>query len=189
MVAIRICSKSPMPLALSISAISPFTMLEYLDHYGFSSERILVLRSEDCVNADPTITATEFWAIPNGATLPPFIESIKSCQAKLESIGKKSPITNERTFEAGLRSLAVKLHSSSGAIGIIIAYYYKTPNLMMKRKIRKAREFLKQKGILQEQYFTSLQRWPGNSYKDLSYPEPKYPEMEIIEILKDCNRK
>src|SRR5438105_4472484 len=70
MVAIRICSRSPMPLALSKSGISPFYMLPYLEHYGFTPDRISFLRSEDCLNDDHTITATEFWAVPKGATPP-----------------------------------------------------------------------------------------------------------------------
>src|SRR5438067_273686 len=77
MAAVRVCSKEPLPLALTIATASPFIMVEYLEHYGLSRERILFLRAEDCSGNNPEIAVTEFWAIPKGATPPTSVESIK----------------------------------------------------------------------------------------------------------------
>jgi len=64
-----------MPLALSIAAMNPFIVARALNQgYNFSLERILFLRSEDCLGSDPAVAATELWAVPKGAALPPFVE-------------------------------------------------------------------------------------------------------------------
>jgi hypothetical protein len=186
MVAIRVCSKSPLPLALTQSLISPLYMLSYLEHYGFSQERILFLRSVDCLSDDPTITTTEFWAIPQGASLPPSVETIKSCQAKSQLVGTESPIKSEQVFRQTLQEFTVKLRLSSKALGVVTGYYYQSPNTIMKRKIRDTKRFMERKGISRDRYFINLQIWPGENDVDSTKTEPMYPELEIIEIFKDC---
>src|SRR6266403_2160445 len=84
--AVRVCTKEPLPVALTTATANPFIMIEYLEHYGFSRERILFLRAEDCLGKNPTIAVTEFWAVPKGATLPPSVQSIKSSQARFEVV-------------------------------------------------------------------------------------------------------
>jgi hypothetical protein len=189
MVAVRICSQEPMPLALSMAAVNPFSMLSYFDHYNFSRERVLFLRSEDCIGDDPAITVTEFWIIPKGAALPPSVESIKSCQAQYELVGDQSPIENEHIFRASLQKFGSKLRIRSEAVGIIGGYYYKRPSPIMKRKLREAQKFLEQMGLTRDRYFTSLQQWPGEYDENSAEHEPQYPEMEIIDISKECRFK
>ena len=78
---VRICSREPMPLALSIAAMNPFTVARALNQgYNFAFERILFLRSENCLGSDTAVAATELWAVPKGAAPPAFVESIKSSQ-------------------------------------------------------------------------------------------------------------
>jgi hypothetical protein len=86
-VAVRVCSKEPMALALSIAAMNPFKVAKWMnDVYNYNSERVVFLRSEDCLGSNPTVAATELWAIPKGAALPASAESIISSQAHLQRL-------------------------------------------------------------------------------------------------------
>src|SRR2546429_2119485 len=59
---VRICSREPMPLALSIAAMNPFTVARALNQgYNFALKRILFLRSENCLSSDTAVAATELW--------------------------------------------------------------------------------------------------------------------------------
>lgn len=59
---VRICSRESMPLALSIATMNPFTVARALNQgYNFSLERILFLRSEDCLGSDPAVA---YWYGP-----------------------------------------------------------------------------------------------------------------------------
>src|SRR5207237_4861479 len=124
-----------------------FYMLPYLEHYGFTPDRISFLRSEDCLNDDHTITATEFWAVPKGATPPSSSESIKSCQAQSELVGLESPIKSESVFKATLRQFITKLQARPKAVGIVGGYYYRSPSRVIRQKLREPQICLEQNGI------------------------------------------
>jgi hypothetical protein len=47
-----------MPVALFTAAASPFILREHLEQHGFLPERILFLRSEDCLANDARIAVT-----------------------------------------------------------------------------------------------------------------------------------
>ncbi len=103
--AVRVCTKEPLPVALTTATANPFIMIDYLEHYGFSREHILFLRAEDCSGKNPAIVMTEFWAIPKGATPPPSVESIRSSQARLEVVRTEDTIKSARDYRAALRQL------------------------------------------------------------------------------------
>lgn len=66
--AIRICSKDPLPLALNTAGANPFLIESYLtDFYDYSRERIIFLRSEDCLGSESAPAITESWLVPKGA--------------------------------------------------------------------------------------------------------------------------
>src|ERR1044072_9496169 len=96
--AVRVCSREPMPLALSIAAMNPFAVARALNlGYNFALERILLLRSQDCLGSKSAVAPTELWEIPKGAALPTFAESIKSSHAQLEILGTKTLLPNGTT--------------------------------------------------------------------------------------------
>src|SRR5438876_234858 len=66
-IAVRVCSKEPLPFALAIAGADAFHIAELLTGgYGYTAERVIFLRSEDCLSKYPSMTATEIWAIPEG---------------------------------------------------------------------------------------------------------------------------
>jgi hypothetical protein len=83
-VAVRVCSKEKLPMALVTAAASPFVLREHLEQQGIDGQRILFLRSEDCLARDPSIAVTEFWVVPKGAEPPASVESIRSDQAQMQ---------------------------------------------------------------------------------------------------------
>jgi hypothetical protein len=186
---VRICSRESMPLALSIAAMNPFTVAGALNQgYNFSLERILFLRSEDCLGSDPAVAATELWAAPKGAALPPFVESIKSSQAHLEILGTKSLLAaGTRNYRLAVKELTTKLRAAPEAVGVVAGYYYKNPSLVMKRRLREVRKMLEQSGLRQDRYFVRFIPWPGERSVDPPQPEPKYPNLFVVEVAKARN--
>src|SRR5215203_3605877 len=58
-VAVRFCSKEPMPIALTTAAAAYAYVNSILEgSYGYTAERVLFLRSEDCLGPHANVTAT-----------------------------------------------------------------------------------------------------------------------------------
>lgn len=204
--AIRICSKDPMPLALNTAGASPFLMEHYLtDFYNYSRERILFLRSEDCLSSEPAPVITESWLVPKGAVLPSSIESVKSCQVSLESVPeeteKDEDINNASEYLAALRVFAEKLKSRPEAVGIAVGGYfvdtstrvnarrYNRARAVMRQRLGEAQRFLEQAGLPHDRYFTRVHPWVTLCYPESCNPQPKFPKLRIIEIRKACEVK
>ncbi len=188
---VRVCSNEPMPLALSIAAMNPFIVARALNQgYNFSLERILFLRSEDCLGSDPAVAATELWAVPKGAALPPFVESIKSSHTHLEILGTKDLLAaGTRNYRLAVRELTTKLRTAPEAMGVVVGYYYKNPSLMMRRRLREVRKMLEQSGLRQDRYFVRFIPWPGERSIDPPEAEPKYPSVFVVKVERDTARR
>src|SRR2546427_1542198 len=145
--AVRICSREPMPLALSVAAMNPFTVARALNEgFNFALERILFLRSEDCLDSD-TVAPTELWAVPKGAALPAFVESIKSNQAHLKTVGTKTLLAKGvRNYRLAVKELTAKVRAAPEATGVVVGYYFKQPSPEMKRRVSEAQKMLEQRG-------------------------------------------
>lgn len=188
---IRVCSRESMPLALSIAAMNPFTVARALNQgYNFSLERILFLRSEDCLGSDPAVAATELWAAPKDGALPPFVESIKSSQAHLEILGTKDLLAaGTRNYRVAVKELTTKLRAAPEAVGVVVGYYYKNPSLVMKRRLREVRKMLEQSGLRQDRYFVRFIPWPGERSVDPPEAEPRYPSVFVVKVERDTARR
>lgn len=183
MVAVRVCSKEPLAVALSIATASPFIMLEYLEHYGFSRERVLFMRSEDCLGDNPAIAVTEFWAIPKGAAPPPSVEAIRSSQTQLEVVRTEDTIKSARGYQAALQQLIAKLRAKPEAEGVVVGLYYKNPSPALERNLRKAQRVLEQKGLPADRFY--IRATPLLSEQADNEPETKYPSLFVVELVRD----
>ncbi|MDQ2973925.1 MAG: hypothetical protein M3R69_00780 [Acidobacteriota bacterium] len=182
-VAVRFCSKEPLPLALFISAADYAYVSTILQgSYGYTPERVLFLRSEDCIGSDKAVAATEFWVIPTGAALPTSVESIRSSQARIDPLGMDGLIGSARTYKTALQKLPTKLRANPEAVGVVVGYYYKQPSLVMKRRLREMQKMLERSGLSRERYFVRLAPSTGE-YGD-NDPEPKYPSVFVVEVAK-----
>ncbi len=192
-VVVRVCSKERMPLALSLAAADPLIVATILKvDYDFTPERVLFLRSEDCLGSDLAVAATELWAVPEGAVLPTSVESVRSDQVRLESIGTKDELgKGARDYQAATRKLIAELHEKPDAAGVVLGYYYKKPSPVMERRLREVRKLLEQSGLPQDRYCVRLAAWTGERSVDPPDPEPKYPSLFVVEVAraKDSTRK
>lgn len=181
-VAVRICSREPMPLALAIASGRPFLLASTLSGYGYSPNDILFLRYSKCPNFDPKIAITEYWSIPKGSKLPPAIEVLKSTQVKPEEYITQGD-NKEAAFNDNLLKLARNLQQIQNSYGIVAGYYHKKPSYKLKQKLQKAQFFLSKQGIPSDRYFVRLLPWTG--LIDAQDPEPIYPALISITIIKE----
>jgi len=169
-------------VVLSTSAAAYGYVISILQgSYGYTPERVLFLRSEDCLGSNRAIAATEFWIIPKGAALPSSVESIKSSQVQIDSLGTQRLTENARAYKAALQKLPTKLRAKPEAVGVVIGYYYNQPSLAMKRRLAEARKMLEQSGLPRDRYFVRLAAWTGEQAVDPPDPEPKYPSVFVID--------
>jgi hypothetical protein len=182
-VAVRFCSKDPLPVALSTSAAAYRNVISILEgSYGYMPERVLFLRSEECLGSNRAIATTEFWVISNGATLPPSVESMKSSQVRIEPLGMDGLIGRMRSYKAALQMLPTILRANPKAVGVVVGYYYKQPSLVLKRRLREVQKILKQSKLSQDRYYVRLAPWTGEQAVDPPNPEPKYPSVFVVNI-------
>jgi hypothetical protein len=182
-IAVRICSKEPLPLALAIASGRPFYLTTVLaDKYHYSRENILFLRSENCARHNLRIAITEYWAVPYGAPLPSSVESIKSSQVKAEEYAPLGSQSKEIAFKQSLQNLAKRVHTDPGVVGVIVGYYLRKPNLSLRRKLWRARSFLEESGLPKNRYFIRQLPWTGTI--DSTDLEPTYPAIIIIDGVK-----
>lgn len=187
-VAVRFCSKEPLPVALSTSAAAFAYVITILQgSYGYTSDRVFFLRAEDCAGADKAVTATEFWVVPSGAALPTSVETIRSNQARIDSLGPQGMVGNARSYRAVLLTLRTELRAHPGLVGVVVGYYYKQPSLVIKRRLRDAKKMLEESGLSPDRYFIRVAPWSGEQAIDPPDPEPKYPTVFVIDIAKGSN--
>src|SRR6185436_14820446 len=98
-----------------------------IDFYGYSPERVIILRSEDCLGPNPSVTATEIWAVPKGASPPPSIESVKSCQVLIDPLGAQGFPERGQAYKNALQKVPSFLRERPRAVGVILGYYFRHP--------------------------------------------------------------
>jgi hypothetical protein len=182
-VVVRLCSKEPLPVALSTSAADYGYAISILQgSYLYTPERILLSRSEGCAGPNPSIAATEFWVIPKGAELPSSLESVEYSHLKMGSLGSRRTRENARGYKETLEELSARLRGSPGAVGVIVGYYYYHPSRLLKQRLGDTRKMLELCGLPEDRYFVRLAPWTGEVAIAPRDPEPTYPSVFIVEI-------
>jgi hypothetical protein len=182
-VAVRICSREPMPVALATASGRPFYLATVLaNNYRYPREDIVFLRSESCPQYNPRIAITEYWAVPYNAELPSFVESVRSSQVNAEEYFPVERDSRGSRFKESLRNLATTLHTKPGTVGVIVGYYFKKPSAALKKRLREARRFMEKSRLPKERYFIRHLPWTGTI--DTTDPEPEYPNVIVIEMAR-----
>lgn len=185
---VRLCSKRPIPIAIATAAADPLSFARSMHSRALPFDRIIISRSEECLGKAETTTATELWAVPSGGSLPPGVESIKSCQIKLQYIKSEPKNKKEMLFvgtydhKKSIEKLISELNKNPNATGIVIGYYLKGPKRILKIKLQEAKRMLAKSGLPEDRYFLHLMPWPG-------FPEslkPEYLSVAIIDIVPEC---
>lgn len=189
--ALRICSKESLQESIAIAAVPPLSAYNFLvEAEGYDPERILLLRSEDCLSSNTINAATELWIVPQGAAPPSSVQSFKSCQVTLRSMLSQGLGKSARDYRNALRQLVPALHKRPQALGVVTGFYYtrrRRPLVTVKHSLHEARKVLKHSGIASDRYLVRLEPW--NEEWSPQFPEPSYPAVYIIEVSKTCHGK
>ena len=177
-VAVRVCSKEKLPLALLTAAGRPFVLREQLNAQGFESQRILFLRSEDCLAKDPSVVVTEFWVVPKGAEPPASVESIRADQVHVESVKASQQIQGATEYRAALQELLEKVSNRPEAAAVVVGSYYKRPGAVLGRNLQTARRILLAGQGQASRVYVSTAPAPG--IHDGYEREPKFPDLFVF---------
>jgi hypothetical protein len=192
---LRVCSKQSMAFALATAEMSPREYADWIiTRLGYTPERVLFLRSEDCHASDPEVTAAELWSVPKGADLPPHLETVKSCQFRIKFLGTRRHGANEYegavNYRAALRQLITELREKPNAAGVVRGYYLERPTSMMRQTIREAQRLLGQSNLTKNRYLVRFEGWSEYvSVYPRPDPEPTYPSVYFAEVLEGCNQE
>lgn len=177
-VAVRVCSKEKLPVALLTATASPFVLREHLKAQGFEAQRILFLRSEDCLARDPSIAVTEFWVVPKGAEPPASVESIRADRAQMEVARAADTIASAKDYSAALRDLISNVSNRPEAVAVVIGSYYKRPSAVLISNVQRARRvLLSDQGQVSRVYVHTA---PAGGIRDVNEREPKYPDLFVF---------
>jgi hypothetical protein len=190
-VAVRVCSKEPIPFALATGAAEPFRIAELLEGgYAYSPEQVLFLRSEDCLSAkEPSRPATEIWAIPEGASFPSHVEALKSNEARLVSLGKRPANRGVRDYRSAVDQLIKNLRANPTSRGLIFGYFLERPSPVLQRRLREVTKILEQSGLPSDRYLVRPMGWNDEVSTHPPDPEPRYPSVFVIEGMRDSARR
>jgi len=192
---LRVCSKQSMPFALATAAMAPRVYADWIiTRLGYSPERVLFLRSEDCLASNPEVTAAELWSVPKGADLPPHVESVKSCHFRINFLGARPRGANEYegavNYRAAVRQLITELRAKPNAAGVVWGYYLERPTSIMRRRIRESQRLMEQSNLTRDRYLVRLEGWSGYAaFYPEPDPEPRYPSVYFAEVLEGCNQE
>lgn len=184
---LRVCSKQPMPLALASANMRPHIYADFIErNQGIPRDRILFLRSEDCLSLNPGIVATELWSVPKGAELPSHLEEIKSCQYQFRFLGTKPKGAGEFEgaidYRNALSQLIAGLRADPNTIGVVWGYYLMHPSRAMNRRMAEVKKVMVQSGLPENRYQVKVE----SQYDPEEKPNPKYPSVFLVKVLDGC---
>jgi hypothetical protein len=185
-VVIRVCSKEPIIRAMANAPASPFEIADRVSGYAYLPEKVMFLRSAQCLSTKtPWITATEIWAIPEGASLPSFEESLTSNQVRLVRLGKLPAPSNRgvRDYKPAVRDLIENLRRNPQNVGVVFGYFLEHPSPALRRRIREVTTSLEQSGLLRKRYLVRLTYWPDEVSAYPPDSEPQYPSVFLVELV------
>jgi hypothetical protein len=183
-VAVRVCSKEPLPFALATAGADPFHIAELLTGgYGYTAERVIFLRSEDCLSAkEPSRPATEIWTIPEGSALPSHVEALKSNEARLVPLGKIPANRGVRDYRGAIGELIKSLRVNSTSAGAVFGYFLERPSPMLRRRLREVTAILEHSGLPRDRYRVSPMSWNDEVSAHPPDSEPQYPTVFLVEM-------
>jgi hypothetical protein len=176
-VAVRVCSKQPLPFALVNATPDPFHIAELLvDGYAYSPSQVVFVRSEDCLGKDPSAGVTEIWTLSHGASLPPHVEERKSSDVTRTALGKRPADRGVRDYRNAVDELIKNLRADPTATGVVIGYIVRRPSPMLQRRLREVRRVLERSGLPPDRYLVRTMYWNDEGPNS----EPQYPSVFII---------
>jgi hypothetical protein len=180
-IALRVCSKEPLPFALVTANADPFFLSEWLvSAYGYAPERLVYLRSEDCLGKDPSRGVTEIWTLSEGASFPPHVEKVAFTDAQRVALGKKEAYRGVRDYREAVTGLIKQLQVNPAARGLVVAYHEPGGKLnpKLRRRLKEVTKMFERSGLPRERYLVHVTYWNDETWEH--EPETQYPLVYII---------
>jgi hypothetical protein len=176
-VAVRVCSKQPLPFSLVNATPDPFHIAELLiDGYAYLPSQVVFVRSEDCLGKDPAAAVTEIWTLSQGASLPPHVEAKEANEAKRKALGRQPADRGVRDYRNAVAELIKNLRADPASTGVVIGYVVKRPSPTLQRRLREVRRLLERSGLPPDRYLVRTMYWNDDGPDS----EPQYPSVFII---------
>jgi hypothetical protein len=190
MVAVRVCSKEPLAFALVTAGADPFQIAELVaGGPDYSPEQVMFLRADNCLSKYPSATATEIWAIPERASLPPHVEAFKSNEVKLITLGKRPANRGVRDYRSAVGEMINTLRADSASRGVVFGYFLERPSPMLRRRLREVRKMLRQSGLPSDRYLVRSMGWNDEVSTYPPDSEPVYPSLFVVEIARTAAKR
>jgi hypothetical protein len=180
-VAVRVCSKDRLPFALVTANADPFFITQQLvNAYAYAPERLVFLRSEDCLGKVSSAGITEIWTLSQGASFPPYIEKVAFTDAQRVALGKKPVFRGVRDYREALAGLIKELQANPAARGLVIGYYEFNGRLnsVLRRRLKEVTTIFERSGLPRDRYLVHVTHANDESWE--SQPKALYPEVYII---------
>jgi hypothetical protein len=177
-IAIRVCSKQHLLVALAIAKVDPFRMAELLvGAYSYLPQEVIFIRSEDCPGKDPSIV--ELWALAKNSEFPDHLEARLSSRVTRTTLGKKHVNRGVRDYRSATQELIKNLQANPRARGVVIGYYFHRPSAALKRSLRVVKTLFQQSGLPPDRYLIHSMHW----YDEFSESEGEnpYPRVFLVE--------
>jgi hypothetical protein len=180
-VAVRVCAKQSLPLALVTANADPFHIAELLTNgYAYSFSQVVFLRSEDCLGKEPSSNTVEIWTLAQGASLPAHVELLESSRAQRSSLGKSQAYRGVRDYRNAVDQLVKKLQSDPASTGVVIGFYLKRPSAGLQRRLKEVTRIFEHSGLSRERYLVRSLYWNDEVSTMPPESEPQYPAVFII---------
>lgn len=193
--AIRICSRDPMPVALATASGLPMLVTAMLQEKGASTSNMVYLRSEKNCNLNVEMRAvTEYWLTPNTIEFPEFVEarSVKNVanfqltnaglwigRTQFDGLSADSENLTPESYSLALKRLVEMLKADRSAVAVIsIPYYPRSSSAEMNKRIEFTKNVVRENDLGNFRiYFKkySIGRKPNQSFDD-----PIYPDVVIV---------
>jgi hypothetical protein len=185
-----VCSKKPLPFALATASADPFLVAKLLrDGYAYPSERVIFLRSEDCLSLkEPLRSVTEIWTLSEGASLPSYVEALKSNEARFVSLGKRPANRGVRDYRVAMGELIKILRADPRSRGVVFGYFLEQPSPALRRRLREVTTIFQQSGLSSDRYLVRPMRWNDEVSTYPPDSEPQFPSVFVIEAAKEKER-
>jgi hypothetical protein len=180
-VAVRVCSKDPLPFGLVSANADPFFITEQLvNTYAYAPERLVFLRSEDCLGNVPSSGITEIWTLARGASFPPYIEKVAFADAQRVALGTKRVFRGVRDYKEATAELIKELQANPTARGLVVGYYEFNGRLnpLLRRRLKEVTKTFARSGLPRDRYLVHVTYANDESWE--SQPRALYPEVYII---------
>lgn len=184
-VAIRVCSREPMPFAMATAGADPFLVADRLvNAHAYTPGSVLFLRSEDCLSAERQFEpVTEVWAVPDGAPLPPHIEAFRSDQITRVALGERPDNRGVRDYRGALRTLIRNLRADPESVGVVFGYFLERPSPVLLRRLHEVERILVRSRLPRDHYLVRTTAWNDEASTVPPDAEPKYPSIFLIRVV------